>query len=96
MHDIGPGVAWDPCIPQGADMSDDQAWAPPDDSQPTDDVGETAPTDSTPTDDSTPSTEDQEQKGEPELDLSQAQVGQPPEEALAFNDFDTSWTEGVA
>jgi hypothetical protein len=88
-------------------MSDDQAWADATDTSgdtstdPTDTTDDTSsdPTDTT--DDTSSESSDvpgdqQDVKGEPELDLSQAQVGQPPEEALAFNDFETSWTEGVA
>jgi hypothetical protein len=32
----------------------------------------------------------------PIVDLSEATVGDPPQEAVAFNDFDTSWTDGTA
>lgn len=75
-------------------MSDDQGWDTSTDSDPTFESTDSAPTDDDGT--SSPSSDDQEQKGEPQLDLSQAQVGQPPDEALAFNDFETSWAEGVA
>jgi hypothetical protein len=69
-------------------MSDDQGWTSPDDTPAlSDELGES--TTDVPAD-------EQDVHGEPQLDLSQAQVGQPPDEALAFNDFETSWTEGVA
>jgi hypothetical protein len=44
------------------------------------------------------STDDDAHEVEPTVDLSQATVGQLPQDALAYNDFDTSWVtdEGVA
>jgi len=83
----------DQSVDQTQQTTDDQSSSQ---STPSDEQSSQAsPSDTSSSVDATPSSSDQyAHKSEtPTLDTSQASIGSMPEDALAFNDYDTNWID---